>query len=416
MYLRSRALFVIGTSLCILTLLTLLAGCGGSSSNNSGSTNTGGTGGSGGTGSGNSGGSGSGSGSSGTPGSGSPSVAVVSYVYTADASNINAYAVKADGSLAPAPGSPYAGATNNMIVANGSNVYAIADDNVTLKAYAIDKSNGSLILANSLNAITGNPNPRDVVGYLSLDRTATSLYIGQFNSSGDDGVAFWSLSNGSSPTFMQWVGSSEVFGPPLVWSPDNKYGYSGNCYHISWTVFSYARNSDGTLGNPNLDTGALPPPVDQGNFPCPADFAVSTKGYLAIAYTKTPQVGQFSIATYKINGDGTLTLANNSPVTTASTNQAQSDISFDPTGTYLAMVGNGGIQTFSMDSSGTLSPVAAPQNAGVAFQNVDWDKSNHLFATSDSQLYVWNVNNGMLTPATGSPYAGGGGLAVVPLQ
>jgi hypothetical protein len=44
------------------------------------------------------------------------------------------------------------------------------------------------------------------------------------------------------------------------------------------------------------------------------------------------------------------------------------------------------------------------------------DKTNHVYANSDTQLYVWNVNNGQLAAATGSPYSGGKGLAVLPLQ
>jgi hypothetical protein len=91
-------------------------------------------------------------------------------------------------------------------------------------------------------------------------------------------------------------------------------------------------------------------------------------------------------------------------------------INFDPTGTYLAAVGNGGVQTFAMSATGLLTPVQAPVAAGSNFQNVAWDKSNHVFATSTNQLYVWNSTNGMLAPAAGSPYGGGGGVVALPLQ
>ena len=91
-------------------------------------------------------------------------------------------------------------------------------------------------------------------------------------------------------------------------------------------------------------------------------------------------------------------------------------LSFDPTGNYLAVAGNGGLQIYSMSSGGALTAVGGAQDASVDFADVAWDKSNHLFATSSSQLYVFSSSNGTLTPASGSPYGGGAGLAVLPLQ
>jgi hypothetical protein len=175
------------------------------------------------------------------------------------------------------------------------------------------------------------------------------------------------------------------------------------------------------LTPPNLQTGAVGPPVPppSGDYPCPAAFAASSNGFLAIAYTQQPQGGTYFIGTYTINSDGSLTPVTGSEATTASTqSQTGGDIAinFDPTGTYLTVAGNGGVQTYSMNASGILSPAAAPLDAGVAFENVGWDKSNHVFASTSSQLYVWNASSGQLTPASGSPYPGATGLAVLPLQ
>jgi 6-phosphogluconolactonase (cycloisomerase 2 family) len=345
---------------------------------------------------------------------GSDSSSFVSFVYTAGANNITAYGVNADGSLVAALGSPYASPTETHIVTNGANVYTVDADRMTLKVYSVNQANGALTLANTANAITGNTNPADLVDYLSMDHTGTSLYIGQFDSSGDDGVALWNVGSSPNATFAQWDGDSEVFGPPLVWSPDNVYAYSGNCYHADWTVFMYVRASNGTLTPPNLQTGAAPPSTTQ---PCPIAFAVSAKGFLAIASTATPQGGTIGVSTYMIHGDGSLSLV--STLATASnggpTGGAPVGINFDPTGTYLTAAGNGGVQTFAVSSTGTLTPVASPQNAGVQFENVAWD-SSHVFATTSTQLYVWNANNGQLSAATGSPVAGGAGVTVLPKQ
>ncbi|HUN90392.1 MAG TPA: hypothetical protein VMU28_16440 [Terriglobales bacterium] len=346
---------------------------------------------------------------------------LASYVYTAGASNIAGYSVNSDGSLSPVPNSPYTSATDNYIVTNGSNVYTVNSGGTELEVYSIKASDGSLALANTTNAIAGNTSfSGDIVGGLSLDHTGASLYIGEIDSSGDDGQNVWSVGNSPSATQVQWDGGSEVFGPPLVWSPNNLYAYSGNCYHAAWTLFSYTRASNGTLTSPNFLTGG-PPVLTQGDMPCPLAFAVSAKGFLAVAYSATPQGGQVMIGTYALNNDGTLTPISGSQVTTASNSGANGGnapvaINFDPTGTYLAAAGNGGIQTFTLGSTGLLSPVSSPIDAATNFQNVAWDKSNHVFATTTNQLYVWNFAKGTLTPATGSPYGGGTGLAVLPLQ
>lgn len=420
---RTRSISTFCVAILVLFFLSLLAGCGSSQSTStttppggtSGTTPTG----SGGTGSGTGGsGSGSGGGGTGTGGGGSGSPTFVSYVFTAGASNMTAYGVNADGSLVAAPGSPYANATDGQIVTNGANVYTVDVNEATLKIYSINSSNGALTAGSTANAMTGNTtNPADLVDYLSMDHTGTSLYIGEFDSSGDDGVAFWSVSSALTANFVQWDGAGEFFGPPIVWSPDNKYGYTGNCYHASWLVFSYTRAANGTLSPPNLQTGAAPPPPTD-NQPCPIAFAVSAKGFLAIGSTASPQGGGFSVSTYMIHSDGTLSLI--STMATASnggsTGGAPMGINFDPTGTFLAVAGNGGVQTFAMTSAGILSPAAPPQNGGVPFVNVAWDKSNHVFTTTSSQLYVWNANNGQLSAASGSPVTGGTGVTVLPRQ
>ncbi len=407
---RSRRVLAFCVAVCVLLFLGLLAGCGSSSvtpSPTATSTNSPAPGGTGGTG-----GSGGGTGSG---GGGSTAPTVVSFVFTAGANNMTAYAVNSDGSLVAAPGSPYANPTDSQIVTNGANVYTVDSNQATLKIYSINSSNGTLTPGSTTNAITGNTdNPADLVDYLSMDHTGTSLYIGQFDSSGDDGVAFWSVGSAPTATFRQWDGLGEYFGPPLVWSPDNVYGYSGNCYHASWTVFSYTRASDGTLSKISFRQPA--PPTPGSDMPCPIAFAVSAKGYLAIGASANPQGGTFSVGIYAIHSDGSLSLVSAAATASngGSTGGAPMGINFDPSGSFLAVAGNGGVQTFALSSSGTLSAVGSPQSAGTQFENVAWDKSNHVFATTATQLYVWNANNGQLSAAPGSPVTGGRGVAVLP--
>ena len=421
---RLRSFLAISTSVSVVLFLILLAGCGGGTSNSSSSGSTSITGGS----SGSSGSSGTGSGSSGSSGSGgsgsssggSGNSSFVAYAYTASSTAITGYAASSNGLLTPVPNSPLPASTDTYVVTNGANVYTANSAGSTLNIYSRNTSNGSLTLANSVNAIQGNPNPQDIVGSLALDHTGTTLYVGEFDSSGDDGFGVFNVSQDSQATLVSYFGNSEQFGPPLVFSPNNHYAYTANCYHLSWTIFGYMRGSDGALTSVN--TGAQPPPSNDPNTMwCPEATAVSAGGYLAVAYEALGgQTAQYLVGTYHINSDGTLTYVAGSSVTTASSDAQRNHIpiaiNFDPTGTYLAVAGNGGVQTYAINSAGLLLPAAAPQNMGPDFQNAGWDKANHLFASSSTELYVWNVSHGQLTLAGASPYPGGTGLAVLSLQ
>jgi 6-phosphogluconolactonase (cycloisomerase 2 family) len=317
------------------------------------------------------------------------------------------------------PGSPYATSTDNYIVTNGASLFTVDNAGSTLDTYSLNKSDGSLTLANTANAIQGNPYPLDIVGSLALDHTGTSLYVGEFDSSGDDGFGIFDVS-GSAPKLLSFFSAGEAFGPPLVFSPDNQYAYSGNCYHASWTVFGYKRAADGTLTSFDPGIGAqAPPKSDPNTMYCPTSMAVSAKGFLEIGYSElNGSDTSYMVGLYKINFDGTLIALPSSVVTTASntTSNGKLAINFDPTGTYLAVAGNGGVQTLLLNSNGILPPVGKPQDAGVDFQSVAWDQSNHVFATSQTQLYVYNSQEGQLAAATGSPQPGGAGLTVLPLQ
>jgi hypothetical protein len=170
------------------------------------------------------------------------------------------------------------------------------------------------------------------------------------------------------------------------------------------------------LANPQGPTG------NPGEAFCPQRLATSAKGYLAtvwfpFGYASSGPIGTESyVMTYNINADGTLTAVVNSQVKTASSSANKVAVNFDPTGSFLAVAGDGGLQIFAMNANGTLAPVGSPQSAGANFQDVAWDNSNHVFAANSSQLYVFNSSTGVLTPASGSPHAGGPELAVLPLK
>lgn len=416
-----RSLFVLYTYFGLLICVSLILGCGGTGNNaNNTAASSNSTNGASGSGSSSS---SSGSGSSGS-GSGS-SNSSVSYVYTASTSTISGYGVSSNGSLTAASGSPYSSNTaqGTNIVTNGGNLYAIAEGNANLNIFSINKSSGSLTPANGTSATTGDPNPGDPAQALALDHTGASLYIDVGVTDQNGGVNAFTVGSGSTAQQFQFLSTGAVAFPPLVFSPNDQYAYSNTCFFRSEGVYAYTRASDGTLKGVTL--GPVTEPTVTGAAFCPGALAVSAKGYLAVVWLRNfmccgSSENHVYVMAYKINDDGTLTAISGSQQQTASTtNQSSANnvaANFDPSGSVLAMTGNGGIQTYSLNGNGTLTPAGSAQNAGVNFQNVAWDNSNHVFATDSSELYVFNSSNGMLSPASGSPHAGGQGLTVLPLQ
>lgn len=432
-----RRLLGLVTSICLVIFVCLFVACGGGNSSNSagntanpgasgsgpGSSASGGSSGSGSASGTGSSGSGSGSGSSSGSGSGSgSSSSFVSFAYTASTSEIRAYGVSSDGSLTPASCSPYAFSTaqNTKIVTNGSNLYAIDAGQTNLNSFSIDKSTGSLNLANITSAIAGDPNQGDIVFRLALDHTGASLYAA-VGTNINGGVNVFTVGGSSTAQQVQYFNGPSLPLSPEVFSSNNQYGYASACSARVEGIFGFRRASDGTLTTLNITT-PQGPAGNSGEAFCPEGLAVSAKGYLAIlwfpfAYASSGQVGNETyIMTYTINGDGTLTAISNSQVKTASSRTNTVAFNFDPTGSFLAVAGDGGVQTYSLNGSGTPMLVGPPQNAGLSFQSVAWDSANHIFATTSSQLYVFNSSTGVLTPASGSPYAGDQELAVLPRQ
>jgi 6-phosphogluconolactonase (cycloisomerase 2 family) len=253
------------------------------------------------------------------------------------------------------------------------------------------------------------------VSSLSVDRSGQTLYAGELNydSTGNNAYSYFAIGSSGAVSFLNSSGIDSNYHAPLVFSQDNQFAYGEGCYHLGWELFGFARNSDGTLTS--FDPGAaLPPNNDPDTMWCPTDSDVSVANYLALAYRDlSQQNGFYYLATYAINSDGTLGLVQGSEVTTPFT--GESSVAFDPTGTYLAVAGQAGIQVYQLASNGVLTAVGNVQQPTVAFVEVRWDNDNHLYAISDSGLYIFSSNQGALS-LLGSPYsvAGAGSLAVLP--
>ncbi len=419
---RSRTLSFL-LSVAVLIFISLQLGCGGAT-NNSG-TGGGVSGGSSGSGSGGSGsggsGSGSGSGGSGSGGSGSGgsgSAVAYAYVGTTDLGGSNspmeAFAVSSDGTAQTIAGSPF-NVTSGSVVATSN--YTFATDGTNIVTYTIG-SGGALQQSSSINGIANNQTPNgSAVQALSLDRSGQTLYAAELNydGTGNNAYSSFGISSAGALTFLNSSNVDANYHGPLVFSQNNQYAYGEGCYHFNSEIYGFSRSGDGTLTSFNTNA-QLPPNLDPNTMWCPNDSAASAGNYLAVVfYDLSQQNGSYYLATYTINSDGTLALVANSEIATPFTGETA--VSFDPSGQYLAMAGQAGIQVYQISAGGILTAVGDVQQPSVAFNALRWDGAGHLYAVSSSGLYIFTSNNGQLT-LDGSPYpvTNGGSVAVVPLS
>ncbi len=399
-----------------LSVAVLLSGCG--SNNKSASSSTTAAPGTGTNTSTNSGGTSTNSGGGTSSGSGNGSSATtVAYVYTGgtnmNANLISGFSITSDGTAHALPGSPYSG-PGGYVVSNGA--YLFATDGTNIQSYARN-SDGSLTRGPSISGVAHNDTPTGAgVGTLVLDRTGQDLYAGEINFQGadNDATASFAIGSGGALNFIANSAINVNAASRLTFSQDNRFAYGQGCYFINWDLFGMARQSNGSLQFTPTNA-AIPPTTIPNATLCPGNSSASAKNYLAVEVgIAGNNVPNGFLVTYIINSDGTLSLVPNSNVQLSFA--GGNAMAFDPTGTYLAVGGQGRIQVFQLSSSGMLTPLGTPQQTSATFDAAQWDSSGHLYAVANSNLYIFNFSKGVLTQASGSPYpiATEGSLVVVP--
>ena len=347
----------------------------------------------------------------------SSGIAAYAYVGTNTSGNGTGYVkqyIISNNGVSPSPiGSSVAGASGYLAV---TSQFVFATDGKNIVTYSHNTALG-LRQTSSVDGTAHNITPQDsLVGPLTLDHTGHTLYAAEINYDGtdDDAYTIWTVNSDGSLSYLGASGINVDYNTYLAFSPNNQYAYGYGCYFANWDIFGFIRNSSGSLTS--LDPQAEIPPGN-GAMYCPADLAVSAMNFAAVAYSDISTPGSnYLLATYAVNSNGTLGLVANSEITTPFT--AEHSMEFDPTGQYLAVAGDAGIQVYSLQAAGTLTPVGSVVDSNVAFNVVRWDDSGHLYAISASGLYVFTSAAGVLTQAPGSPLpvTDAGRLAVLPAQ
>jgi hypothetical protein len=345
--------------------------------------------------------------------SGSPGPFIyVSSTVSDETNQVQAFAADANGQLTPVPGSPFADNIGRMAV---NSQYLFGTNGVNIYSYSI-ASNGAITQVASVNARQYN-NPVKCSGgptILFLDNTGATLYDLDYDSDCANNQ-YQSFSIDSSSGALTYLGGtaavSPVFQSKLSFLGNHDYAYGASCYHYFQEIFSFGRNSDGTLIlNDTLNANPPLPTAPAGDAYCPWLAAADPTDHLAISLTPIngstfEAAGPAQLASYTADSSGNLSTTNSASNMPAVATGGINDMEISRAGNYLAVAGTG-LQVFQFNGADPLT-----QLTGLIINDqvnqVLWDKNDHLYAISltSGKLFVFSVTASGATPAPGSPYA-----------
>lgn len=365
------------------------------------------------------------------------STAPIAYVYLQVAKGVNVYSESAAGKLTLVKGSPFKvsgqieGITGSHLLSVGTTIlhsYQIASSGAVGKA--ISSINTAEYDSQNCGPTTGNK--------AALDHSGKYFYVqlGDGEGGGTNCVTSdWQTYKIGSNGDFTFIGNyyTEGYPPytPLIIDSSDKFAYDfdadqrGNPYFVG---FYRARNGDlstnssftggGVFTDPNppyyLEPMMMAADPDEHlavvMFPC-----YSTSEGECDLYPQNLQLASFTID--RKTGDISSTNTEDNAPLTAMTWANSLNMSDD--GKFVA-IGGSGVQVFNFN--GAALPInLATVVQGVQFDQVTWDKADHLFALSyeAQELYVFSVSKAKGVVEIGEPMIVPGaygltGIIVVP--
>ncbi len=314
---------------------------------------------------------------------------------------MNGYAAAANGSLTTIPGTPFA-TPGGDIALNGEWLFSTDGNNIYSFSIA---ANGSLKQVDSLQVETSGG-----LGNLFLDHSGTSLYVDYYTENNE--YMAYSIDNSSGKlTYMDNVMGGPSIGAVASFVGNNEYAYSSSCYHFTPEIYGLQRASDGAITELNI-TPAIPATKIPG-FYCPFLAAADPTNHVAVAMqplnSNWATVGPYELATYTADSTGNLTTTStyaNMPSTEVAGSWGLTDYWMSPSGKFLAVAGNLGLQIFHFNGA---NPITKYTNLLVSEEvdQVFWDNSNHLYALGRTagKLWVFTVTGTSVKQAPGSPHS-----------
>lgn len=330
------------------------------------------------------------------------STAPVAYVYISLSKGIDAFAAATDGKLTRVPGSPFAGDVVWM-AANGKYLFGDTANGLAIDSFAI-ASGGALKQVAELRYPAS--------GLFVLDHTGATLYQWVYNP-GDSTYEAFDIEKSTGELRHH---STTVVGPDVYATPsfigNNVFSYYATTYHWAPYIFSFKRETDGSLLELSIGGPYPEPKPGTGDVYTFTQAVGDPANHVAIAVQAVngepfgTNVGPPQLATYTVSPTGVLSTASNFANMPATEVGYIYDINMSPTGKLLAVGGPSGLQVFHFNGA---SPITKYTGLIARDQVVQmfWDNDNHLYALCEpaNKLFAFTVTPTSVTEAPGSPYS-----------
>ena len=343
------------------------------------------------------------------PASASP--APVAYVYVTLDGSINAYAAAADGTLTEIGTQPTAGAVWHLSVTKKF-LYGI-DGESNIWMFAI-WPHGGLTSLGVMKTSDYDPDNCYAFGDLQVDQTGSNIYALVGDCDGHSYLASFKIQSTGKLLYMGRAYGNSWAQSQIRFTENNLYAFQTGCMAKSGNpqissataeTAQYKRESNGFLTYLGT-THEVPEGSGDKSF-CP--FMMTSHGnQLAFEYFRW-EPGEFygdgyPLGVYTVAADGKLSTKSNYE-NMVITGVYPETMSISPSGSVLAVGGDGEFQFFHFDGSSQPvqwgSPIAADNNV----TELGWDKADHFYALTESSLYVYKVTATSYTQEAGLPNA-----------
>jgi hypothetical protein len=345
----------------------------------------------------------------------------VAYVYVSRPTHVDGFAVSSAGKLTPVPGSPFSNIALSHMSVTKSFLFGASDDDQDIYTYSI-ASNGALKQVSVIDAHKYNPPDNNCfsVGPTIIDTTGKTLYNDDYNCDGDSQYlqSYKIEANGDLQFLANSGGQSEDYdmGPPVMLGT-NKFAYVAGLFDQAdpgGLFQGYKRESNGSLQLENISF-EFPKPKNPDDVYTPnSSLAADPTDHVAIAMEPQNNIsndndGPMVLASFTAGSNGNLTTTNtyeNMPAVEV----YPYALSISPTGKLLAAGGGcpvceTGFQVFHFNGSSPITHDTGLLHSSETFVQFGWDKNNHLYALSTTNLHVYTATPTSIKEVSGSPYS-----------
>lgn len=349
----------------------------------------------------------------------------VAYVYVTRPTHLDAFAVSSGGKLTAVPGSPYASTSLYFLSLNKKFLFGASDDHKHIFTYSI-ASNGAV---KKVASVDGTMYQADCCfGPQTLDATGTTLY-NMTDNGGDQTIETFKIQSSGD---LQFLGNTSAGGGGRNYEAgmisllgNNKFAYQTGCdedvQELQLTA-GYKRPDTGLL-QPAGITFQLPP-APSGDVYCPYGLATATYNHLAFVMRLwnrdlSEPVGQWVLASYTADANGNLTTKGTAKtMPSMPAGGLNPPMSISPSGKLLAVSSGNGFQVFHFNGSYPITKFTGVLLSSEVFLQFGWDKANHLYALSTTNLHVYSATATSIKEVAGSPYSipEASSVAVFPIQ